>query len=226
MSSHLKGGLLDTRKRLVAGIVAAAIAVLLMVVYVSQVRAQEGAAREEALARYGGEQIDVCVAKRDILPGETLSSSNVTGAAWLASLLPADTITSLEVAQGRTVSSTILANEPISSSRLDEQDVMTVPEGLCAVSVPAQDVTAVGGAISVGNRLDVYVKTEKKVSLLGSSLLVLATNTSSSQSAKTSLSWVTLAVDPGSVQQLLTASSEDELFFVMPGGQEGVGTDG
>lgn len=217
---------MDTRKRLVAGIVAAVIAVSLMMFYVAQVRAQESATREEALARYGGEQIDVCVAKRDILPGETLSSANMTGATWLASLLPADTVTSFDAAQGRTVSSTILANEPISSSRLDGQETMTVPGGLCAVSVPAQDVTAVGGAIAAGNRLDVYVKTDKKVSLLGNGLLVLATNIASSQGPRSSLSWVTLAVDPGSVQQLLTASSEDELFFVMPGGQKGAGADG
>jgi len=192
--------------------------VVLVLAYVAQVRADEAAAREEAIARYGGEQVEVCVAAHDILAGETISSSDVVRGTWLASLLPQDTATSLDQVEGRTASSTILANEPLALARLEGEDALTVPDGLCAVSVPVQDVRAVGGAIGSGARVDVYADTDKGIMLLGRDLLVLETSAGGSQSARSGLSWVALAVNPDSVQELIAASASDELFLVLPGG--------
>ena len=38
------------------------------------VRGEAERARADALARYGGDQVEVCVAKRDIAAGETVDS--------------------------------------------------------------------------------------------------------------------------------------------------------
>ena len=44
-------------------------------IYTQSVRAEAEDTRNAALARYGGEQIEVCVAKRDIAAGEKIDSS-------------------------------------------------------------------------------------------------------------------------------------------------------
>jgi len=202
------------------GVVAAVAAVVLMLLYVASVRAEESTSRKEALARYGGEQTEVCVASRDILPGETINATNTATGTWLSTLLPQGVFTSLEDAQGKEVSTTILANEPVCEARLDMGEGVDVPDGLCAVSVPTQDVRAVGGALQPGSRIDVYVQGNSGVSLLGQGLLVLDTSAQGSSKAS-SLSWVTLAVTSESVQQLLNASATQELFLVLPGGSAG-----
>ena len=47
-----------------------------------------GARRADALARYGGDQVEVCVAKRDIAAGETVDSGAIETRLWVADLLP------------------------------------------------------------------------------------------------------------------------------------------
>ena len=50
--------------------------------YAQGVRGEADAARAEALARYGGEQLEVCVAKRDIAAGESVDASAVETRGW------------------------------------------------------------------------------------------------------------------------------------------------
>jgi pilus assembly protein CpaB len=213
------GGTMSTRKRFIVGAACSVCAVALVLVYAAQVRAQEREVREEALARYGGEQVEVCVATRTIAIGEKLDARNTTQCLWVADLLPADCVTSLEQVESAVAGSTILANEPISKARLGtETQELEVPAGLCAVSIPSQDVRAVGGAIVCGSRVNVYASTDTGVVLLGENLLVLETNNTSQEvsSTHTVLSWVTLAVTPQSVQQLLNASRMGNLYLTLP----------
>ena len=46
-----------------------------VLVYTQSVRADAEDTRNAAMAKYGGEQIEVCVAKRDIAAGESIDSS-------------------------------------------------------------------------------------------------------------------------------------------------------
>ena len=210
---------MSSKRRLVIGVLCAALAMLLVLVYAAQVRAEERETREEALARYGGEQVEVCVASRDIAAGEQLSASNVEVSLWLADLLPAECATSLADVEGTVAGCLILANEPISRQLLASSDGgIEVPTGLCAVSVPATNERAVGGAIARGSLVNVYATTDSGMVLLGEELLVLETSnrTSESQTASGSLAWVTLAVTPDSVQQLLEASRSGTIYLTLP----------
>ena len=45
--------------------------------YIASVNEQAEAARADALARYGGDQVDACVAKRDVAAGETITEADV-----------------------------------------------------------------------------------------------------------------------------------------------------
>ena len=216
---------LSSRKRIIIGLAAAALAVVSVIVYTAEVRADAYGAREAALEKYGGEQAEVCVATRDILPGETIAASDVTALSWPTSLLVEGCVTDAETIVGTQTSSLILAGEPITTIRLDAgTPMLDVPDGLVAVSVPAKDVRAVGGALGRGALVNVYVQGSGSVSLIGENLLVLATSKDLAQtnsSSTVSLSWITLAVTPESVQELLTAAQEENLYFTLPGNNGG-----
>ena len=206
-------------KRSVTGVVCAACGILCAVcvgAYAYGVNAEADEARAEALERYGGEQLEVCVATHDIAPGETIDESDVEMVLWLVDLLPEDAVSDLDDAVGQTVSSTILEGEVVSSRRFgDVGSDLDVPDGMVAVCVPAEDVQAVGGAIGTGSYVDVYATGSSTTSLLAQDVLVLATSTSSSDDEE-EVNWITIAVSPELVQSVVAAAQMTELYFTLP----------
>lgn len=186
--------------------------------YMQGVRGEADAARAEALARYGGEQVEVCVAKRDIAAGESVEASVIETRLWVADLLPAEAFRSSDDVVGRKASSTILAGEVLSEQRFRDAGArLDVPEGLTAVSVPAKDVQAVGGALAAGSQVDIYAVGSASTDVLASDVLVLATSASASGSSSSAkVSWITVAVDDESVQEIVSAAERTELYFALP----------
>lgn len=221
------------RKRLIISVACGVGAALLMTWYASDVRAQATSLRQETLTEYGGEQVEVFVATRDIVVGETLNAANVSAQFWLADLLPAGALTEESEVYGKTLAVPLLENEPVIAAKLgDLATPVSVPDSLCAVSIPTEDVCAVGGAISAGSEVNVYAVGGNEVALLGQSVLVLETSNGSrafgaeaqnpsglfgSVTSRSELSWVTLAVAPERVQEYLAASRDDWLYLVLPG---------
>lgn len=185
---------------------------------VAQVGNEAEQARAEALARYGGEQIEVCVANRGIAAGETISDAMVDTKLWLADLLPEGAATHASDVVGKQAGSSILEGEVISTQRLARADIsLDIPEGMTAVSVPAKDVQAVGGVLQAGMLADVYAVGSTSTSLIASDVLVLATNLAEGNSLTSSgVAWVTLAVPPETVEELVAASQNFELYFTLP----------
>ena len=192
-------------------------------VYMQGVRGEADAARAEALARYGGEQLEVCVAKRDIAAGETVDAGAVQTRMWVADLLPAEAFRSADDVVGKKASSTILAGEVLSGQRFrDAGSRLDVPGGLTALSVPAKDVQAVGGAIAAGSQVDIYATGGTSTDVLASDVLVLATSAGSRESSDAKVSWITVAVKAESVQEIVAAAQKTELYFTLPAsGSEG-----
>lgn len=188
-------------------------------VYLQSVKGEADAARAEALARYGGEQLEVCVAKRDIAAGEKLTGDAFETRLWVADLLPQDAARSSEEILGRQVSSSILAGEVVSLKRFDERrSELDVPEELVAVSVPAKEVQAVGGAVAAGSFVDVYASGGIATEALARNVLILATSASGESGGIASdLTWVTMALKPDVVQEIIAASQKTELYFALPG---------
>ena len=185
--------------------------------YTVSVQGQVDQARQEALEKYGGDQLEVCVATRDIVAGETISASDVETKLWVAALLPDQAQQDKSQVVGSMASSTILSGEVITARRLGStSDSLEVPDGLTAVSVPAKSVQAVGGAITPGLSVDLYSTGDTTTTRLGESLLVLATSASADSKA-TEVSWITLAVKPESVQELVAAAQTSTLYFTLPG---------
>ena len=187
--------------------------------FMLSVRNEANAARAEALARYGGEQVEVCVAARDIPAGERVEASAVETKMWLADLLPDDAISAAGDVVGKTASSDVVKGEVLSGRRFDQQhSAIDVPAGKEAVSVPAKAVQAVGGALSAGMVVDVYASGESGATVLGREVLVLDASIGTSSTLGTSSAgWVTLAVDPDRVEELVAASAKTDLYFVLPG---------
>ena len=225
---------IKTDRKLAVGIACGLTAAVLMSVYLSDARAEALSYREEAIRKYGGEMVQACVATRDIAEGKTISQQDVELRTWVADLLPENTVTDVREVVGETAQQTILSNEPISKAKVGNprQDI-AVPSGLCAVSVPSQDVQSVGGTLKSGDTVSVYA-VGSGVSLIGQDILVLETSSSKngsesgsgsfgSSSSRASVTWVTLAVTPDSVEQLIASSKSGNLYFALPGDSENAG---
>ena len=191
--------------------------------YAYGVKTDADQARAEALQRYGGEQMEACVAARDIAPGETIDERAVEKRLWIADLLPEGAVTSLEDAVGQKASSSILAGEVLSTKRFGEEStLLDVPQGLVAVSVPAKDVQAIGGAVVPGMRVHLYATGNTTTSRVGSDVLVLATSRSALGGDQKSgdVTWVTVAVEPEDVQELVSVANKEQLYFALPGKEQ------
>jgi pilus assembly protein CpaB len=212
---------------LICGVIAAAA----MAWYATSVRAEATQTRQEALASYGGEQVEVYTATRDIAVGETLSGENVSLQLWLSDLLPTGALYEQGEVFGQTVAVPLMRNEPVVAAKLGESKApVSVPEGLCAVSIPSADVLAVGGALQAGTFVTVYAADTVTVELIAEEVLILETSSGSfaasgngsglfgNSSARPELSWVTLAVEADTAQELIAASRTKELHLVLPGG--------
>ncbi len=208
------------RKSLIAGLVCGLACVGAILLYAQELDAAVEAERAEVLARYGGEQVEVYVATRDIAVGETVSLANAEKQLWVGELLPEEAVFDLAEVEGKTLASPVYAGEVVLQRRFEtgESSALQVPDGLCAVSVSAKPVSAVGGSVRAGSTVDVYATSGIATDLLASQVLVLATSatTSEGEEDSTDVSWVTLAVEPDLVEELIAAAQKTELYFVLP----------
>lgn len=192
--------------------------VLLVFAYTQTVKSSSEKARIEAMEKYGGEQIEVCVAKRDIAAGESIESYDIEQKIWIADLLPKDAVRNIDSILGKQATSSIIKGEVVSEKRFQENAIsLEVPAGLSAVSVPAKNVSALGGALSAGMHIDIYSTGNISTYRIANNILVLATSASINENSSSSNAcWITVAVEPGSVQELVSASQNSSLYFVLP----------
>ena len=209
------------RKTAILGLLSGVLCALAVFVFTSEVQAQAESERAAALERFGGEQVEACVATTDIAAGETINTSNVAEKAWVADLLPDNPVDYAD-ALGRQVTSPIVAGEVISQKRFDENvESLDVPEGLSAVALPTEDVNAVGGAVERGMKVDIYLANSETAKPLANDVLVLSTDAGGSVGSGKGLSWVTVAVEADRVQEFVSAASKGNLYFAIPGRKKG-----
>lgn len=186
---------------------------LSVMAYLSMVKGQVDDARAEAMSRYGGDQVEVCVATRDIAPGEKLDASNAEVRPWLVDLLPEGAVGSLASKEGMRLTSSIGKGEVVTEQRFSgSSDSLVVPAGYQAVGLEVESAQAVGGALSVGNNIDVYAVSASGVSCIARGVSVLACGSGSG-----SRSWVTLAVADEGVQEIIAATQSASLYLTLPG---------
>lgn len=183
--------------------------------YLASVRGEVDAARAEALERYGGDQVEVLVAKRDLAAGEVVDASAVVTKMWVADLLPDSAVTDASQIVGKRLGSNVIKGEVLCARRTEMSDSeLAVPAGMAAISVPARPVQAVGGSVEPGMEVDVYATGPVSTTRLVSGALVLATSGTSEGGATSE--WVTLAIAPERVQEVVAAAQNLELYFALP----------
>ena len=202
--------------RLLASVATGVLAVIIAASYGSSVRDEANRERQEMLAAYGGDLVSVCVATRDIDSGEVLDEANVQLEEWVGTLLPKGAYTALDEVVGREATSRIPARTVVCPAFLEEVDgAIEVPSGMVAVSVPANEQSAVGGAIAPGDRVDVYVSDSGVADRLCSAR-VIDTSTRADEVGSTAIAWVTLAVEPESVSEVLAATARGTISLTLP----------
>lgn len=216
-----------TAHPIAVSVLCGALAVIFVLAYAAQVNDRAEKARADMLARYGGEQVEVCVAVRDIAAGEVVDAGAVSVRLWVSDLLPTGAIRTTTDVVGRKATSSIVAGEVFCEARFAEVPaVLEVPEGMVAVSVPAKEVQAVGGAIEPGMRIDIYATGSYATQLIGSDVLVLATSRQPGGAAETAqagaagtqtIQWITVALAPESVEETVAAAQNLSLYFTLPG---------
>lgn len=214
-----------TRRQAIVALACGIIAAACVFAYTAQTSSEASTARAAAIERYGGERTTVVVAAADVAVGQELTESNATEREWLVDLLPeAEAATSLQQVKGMIAQADIKKNEPVLMERVGTgTSRITVPQGLEAVSVASDDVLAVGGAIKPGSFVNIYVETSRgEVKLMGKKILVLETS-SVEDGDEGKITWVTLAVTPDSVADLIEASTKGTVHLVLPGGTAGEG---
>lgn len=205
-------------KSLIAGVVCALLCAFCVFAYTGSVKANAEAERAETLERFGGEQVEVYVATRTISAGEIVDARSAETRLWVADLLPEGSVHDLATVAGKKATAAIYEGEVITEFRFDTASSnLTVPEGFVAVSVPAQEVNAVGGAVMVGSRINIYAAGATATELIGENVLVLATSSLASDSlTSSSADWITIAVAPESVQEIIAATQSTKLYFSLP----------
>lgn len=208
-------------KSMIVGIVCGIACAACVFVYTQGVRGEADQARADALARYGGDQVEICVAKRDIAAGETVDASMVETKLWVTDLLPAGAVRSASEVVGSKASALVLAGEVLTDRRFGAgASKVDVPDGMCAISIPVKDVQAVGGAVCAGDLVDVYATGDSGTKALAHDVQVLATSAGSSEGTSSAkVSWVTLSSKPEQVEELVAASQKTELYLTLPGAQ-------
>lgn len=184
------------------------------------VRSDTQAQQKELAEKFGGTQVEVCVAKRDIAAGETLKDTDVEVRQWVSSLLPDNVATSKKECVGKQLGSSILKGEVVSSGRFQSQDSsINVPNGMVAVSIPLDDTSSVGGALKVNQKVDVYATGSSTTSKICSGAQILETS-NSDKTVNSETKWVTVAVEEDSAQEVVSAAQKLKLYVVLPSGEE------
>lgn len=204
------------RRRIALSVAAGVAAAVIAFLAVTGVRQEAVRKEREILERYGGELTSVCVASRNIEPGEEVDEGNTIMTEWVPSLLPDGVLTSLSDVAGQTATARIPARAPLSEIYFERGDgSIEVPRGMVAVSVASDPEHAVGGSLKKGEKVDVYAQGDSLADKL-TSAEIIDSNVLSSGGGD--VQWVTLGVRPSAVRELLAATSRGMVVLVAPGG--------
>lgn len=210
------------RFRIMLSVAFGLLAVLLGFAYGEQIRAEVEAERSEALERYGGEVVELVVAKSELVSGEILSENNIETREWLVDLAPEGSISEISEVLGLRLTTPVAKGEPLNALDIATQEgSLEIPEGRVAISVHLSDKTGLAQEVSNGARVLCYRSVDAGLRAICSDAVVLvAASMGSSSTFSSGTESICLAVLPEYVEDVLAASSDGSLRLALPG--EGV----
>ncbi|MCL2745558.1 MAG: RcpC/CpaB family pilus assembly protein [Coriobacteriia bacterium] len=238
------------RRRIVISSIAGVLAALCAALFLWGQAQSANRMHAELLEDFKGGAVNVMVARSRIEPGTLLSERLFEEQTWPRFCLPEGAIEAkdFEQIEGHRSAAIILKNEALAASRVFDRQLPAdrLSEGMTAVTLPADDVHALGGELLRGMRLTLMAGTsDGRVSELASYIEVLSSNIAATQAefaeassdpqadesrialtggvstqglvgGTESLNWVTLAIPNEQVEQILTAARVSTLHFVLP----------
>lgn len=197
-------------------IAAGALCCLCVFLYMFALKSESEAYEKEISERYGVDQVDVVVAKRDIAGGETISDVDVEVKSRASSDLPQNAVFAKADCIGKQLGSGILAGEVVSSARFQAQSLtLDVPTGKDAICIPLDDASSVGGALNVGQKVDIYATGTSTTEKICSSVEILETSNSAYES-EAETKWITVAISKDKSQEVVAAAQRLELYVTLP----------
>ena len=185
--------------------------------FMLQIKGEARANEQEIMNKYGGEQVEVCVCTRNISGGETIRDSDIEVRQWVSALLPENAILKKSDCVGKVLGSSVLKGEVFSKNRFEAAtSSINVPSGYSALSVPLDEVSAVGGSITTNQTVDLYATGSSTTTRIASDVLILETSSSKNSNASDT-KWATLAIESSKVQEIVSAAQNLELYLVLPG---------
>lgn len=202
--------------RVAIAVVCAACVGLSFAAYADDVRAEADRQRSEVIARYGGEVVDLVVARHALEPGDVVEAGDVEVREWLVDLAPEGAITDADEVLGTTVTVPAAAGAPLTGLNFrDATEAEDVPEGYIAVSVPITDKLGLSAGTQVGSKVVAFRVTSDGAQVLATDAVVLSMPETAS-SALVSSGTLSIAVLPDDVADVLSASATDDLRIVLP----------
>lgn len=209
---------MSLRFRIVFSCCCAALAVVLCLAYAGRVREEEQRLRTQMLERYGGEVVSLVVSTAQLEPGDVASQSNVTMREWISDLAPEGALTSLDDVLGREVGVATPKGAPLTDLAFrSSTELADVPAGHVALSLPLTDKLGVPRGVGQGVTLVAYAVTTEGTKSISGEMTVLA---APSQTVLGTGGQITVALLPGDVPAVLSASASGDLRLVMPGDAE------
>jgi pilus assembly protein CpaB len=176
----------------------------------------------------------VVVAARPMVIGTELTAHDLKVVAWPSSSLVPGAVTDVKDAVNRGLLSSVLQNEPITTSKLASVESgaglsPAIPPGMRAMSVKVNDVIGVAGFIGPGSRVDVVVtirRTDDSMTrTAASNVQVLTAGTRKDQEKPAESererergfgeTVVTLMVTPRDAERIALAQSEGQIVLVL-----------
>ena len=202
------------RWRVLLSLACSAVAGVACLAYTAHVRSEADRVRTETMRRYGGDVVTLVVASRTLEAGEVVSAADVEMRDWLSSLAPEGAKTSLDEVVGCEVSVPACASAPLTALNFrDPEQLVDIPSGHVAVSVPITEKLGVTTGIAVGTHVVTYRAKDATAELIGGDATVLSVPGGGTSMARGSL---TIAVTPEDVPTILSASSAGDLRLVVP----------
>ena len=212
------------RKPLLLALLFAVLAGGCAFLFFQNARQSADAAHQQLLSKYGGEQVAICMARRNLEPGETVRARDVEVKHTLASLVPEGCFTTPDDIVDKTLTACVVKGEAFVKRRFVADDTaMRVPLGFVAISVPLRSSSVALELVKPGSRVNVYATGEQSSALLAQRVLVLASASANqkSDSAGALASWVVVAVPQSKAQEFVSASKKTQLTVVLPSSDEG-----
>jgi len=229
---------MSNRQRMMIALGCAVIVAVLLGVFLQRNATAAERSQRALLARYGGQTVQVLVARKSLASGTVLSGGLLETKSWPVTLLSQGTVLARDRATilGKRTTAWVAQGEPLVRTRVLQRAkrLDTLQKGLSAVTISTDAVHALGGEVTDGMRVTLMGAGDRGVvAPLAANIEVLSSSASThdtkaaTSSSSTSLfgtggisdiSWVTLAVPTSHAAQIISAAQTGKLWLVVQNG--------